>query len=378
MTVLPRTVGLARAAASSVAGLLVLLTLATGVQNSALAQECSTVPSTAGRFLPSSNVPPDATVASSGDVPAYVGDLATVLTDLPGTQHDTVMMMLDSAAYPVDVVRVPAGSMLYRAMTLPTSFSAAPDDVRNLLAADTTWFSNERVANIYARSSWLAAENRVVVGFRTTRPLTLMNLASSTNLAFLWASVANEYKRATDFVTSLTGPNPPTRNPIALEVARQHVKDLRGDLRYIRLTTGYDATWADQLRLLVMYGDAITSEPSRSPQQVLDERRITPADTFIVSTDTPGVWRPATVVTGCPGTSPTEVWGPGRSELNRVSFNAALDRRLANIIDRSMNVDGFYAPAMPSLLNRLGFLLEEVALFTPRGSVELVSTGSPG
>lgn len=285
-------------------------------------------------------------------------------------------MAVNGVSYPLDVVQVPAGSRLYRGMALPTTSSVDPGDVRNVLAANTTWFGNERVATIYANSSWGRIEGRVVVPFATIRPITLVNLASPGNLAFLWASVAEEYRLAQATVARLTGPNPPTKNPEALLVARQHVKDLRRDLQVIRLTTGYDATWADQLRLLTRFGDAITSDLKRAPGDIVASRNLADADSFVVRSDASKPWQRATLLSGCPGTDHAVTWGPGRSALNRVSFNADIDRVLADIIKRHINADGYIAPAMPSLLNPRGALLEEVALFSPRGALTAVTTAT--
>jgi len=190
-------------------------------------------------------------------------------------------------------------------------------------------------------------------------------------VTFVWASVGREYRRAKEVVARLEGSDTPSRNPEALRVARDRVVSLRRDLNVIRLTTGFDATWADQLRLLRRYGDAITTEPDRLPDDVLTQRRITPEDAFAVAEGASGSWRLATLVSGC--SADAVVWGPGRAALNRVSFSAALDRVLTAAIARSMNVDGYIAPAMPSLLNPRGALLEEIAVFSPRGALNALS-----
>lgn len=332
---------------------------------------CPALPAGGVSFVPSSQVPGGARVVGDDGQPVFVGELPSLVGSLPGATRESVSFDLDGAVYPLDVVRIPQGSRIYRAMVIPTSSSVAPDDVRNVLAADTTWFGDRRVAEIYANSSWGRAEGRAVVTFETTRPLVLMDLASMRNMSFVWASVGGEYRRAKEVVARLEGSDPPSRNPEALRVARDRVVSLRRDLNVIRLTTGFDATWVDQLRLLRRYGDAITTEPDRRPDDVLSQRRITPEDAFAVAEGASGSWRLATLVSGC--SADAVVWGPGRAALNRVSFSAALDRVLTAAIARSMNVDGYIAPAMPSLLNPRGALLEEIAVFSPRGALKALS-----
>ena len=365
--------------AGVVATALTALTMLIGIVPASTAHAegaCPSVPSGAVAFLPTSALPDGSAVTPDDGDPVQVGDLRSMLGSLPGATKETVSFTLDGAAYPLDLVRVPQGSRIYRAMVLPSTSTVAPDDVRNVLAADTTWFGDRRVADIYANSSWGRAEGRVVVTFETTRPLVLMDLASMRNMTFLWASVGSEYRRAEALLAQLLGPNPPNRNPEAVRVARDRVANLRRDLNLIRLTTGYDATWADQLRLLRRYGDAITTEPDRRPDDVLAQRRITSGDGFAVQGDAPGTWRVSTLVSGCPGTDDAVTWGPGRAPLNRVSFSASLDRVLTSVIARSMNVDGYIAPAMPSLLNPRGALLEEIAVFSPRGALRAVDDGT--
>jgi len=366
--------GLAYRFASFAGAALVALATLVGTPNvTAHAGECVAPPTGSVSFLPTSQLTDGSTLVADDGASVAIGELPSLLPSLPGAKSETVDMVIDGATYPLDLIRIPQGSVLHRAMVLPTTSTVAPDDVRNTLAADTTWFGDLRVARIYANSSWGHAEGRVVVSFETTRPLVLMNLASMPNLNFLWASVGREYRQARADLDRLTGPSPPTRNPVAVQVARDRVAALRRDLNVIRLTTGYDATWADQVRLNLRYGDAITTEPDRSPEKVFAERGIGVRDAFAVRAGDAGLWRVATLVSGCPGTDSSVTWGPGRAALNRLSFSAALDRVLTDAIARSMNVDGYIAPAMPSLLNPRGALLEEVAIFSPRGS--LIATG---
>ena len=93
------------------------------------------------------------------------------------------------------------------------------------------------------------------------------------------------------------------------------------------------------------------------------------------------MWYPAQVVTESDGVPQKETtWGGSLDDMDRLSYNTEIDRKLTDIIAKFLNVDGYYVRRSPPCFIKMAGLDEEVALYVPRDDVEWVTakTGNNG
>jgi hypothetical protein len=330
--------------------------------------------STAPVFTTSNQVPAGGTILAAPVEPAEIGQVRSFLEAVPGVARISVPASKGGVDYRLDVLDVPRGTSLYKALKIPASGLFPQDDVLNRFAVSTNWYSSLDVASAYADSDWGQSQGYQVVEFAAPKGLRLIDLGDNDTLGYVWASLESDVAWTESQLAILEGADPPTTNPEAVAIVRQKLVELRRDMEIVQLTTGYNASYATQLDLLQTYGDAITNDFTYDPGVEIVRRGISPTDTFVVETATPSVWRPATLVTG---TTPDPVdlvtWGGTADDLNRISFTTDIDKELTSILGTYLNVDGYFAAELPSLFHRDGRLIEEVGLFVPRDSTTIVT-----
>jgi hypothetical protein len=319
-------------------------------------------------FTTSNQLLVETAVPTAGVKPVGIGDLQSFLESEPGVVRSSVSVSNGGSNYDLDILEVPKGILLHKALKVPPNGLFAQDDILNRFAVSTNWYSSFDVASAYANSDWSRSQGWQVVEFKTSKALRLIDLAEEDTLGYVWASLQSDLGWMESQLLLLRGDAPPTANPKAIAILKSSLDELRQDLEIVQLTTGYNATYAEQLDLLRKYGDAVTNDYSYDPDEEIARLGISTTDTFVVE-DVQGAWRPATLRSSS-FNNPLDVvtWGGASDELNRISFTTAIDKELTNILARYINVDGYFAPQMPSLFHLDGRLLEEVGLFVPRDS----------
>jgi hypothetical protein len=335
---------------------------------------CATSPNAPTAYLTSNQVMPPG--GPAGDVPIQaMGVLRSFLERSPGVVRKLVAAKNAASPSTLEVFVIPAGTPLFKALGIPAAGLTAQDDVLNQFATSTNWYSSREVAQAYASSSWGKQNGFKVVRFESSRRLTLLNLASTANLVYLWSALQDELKVLQDKLASVSGTTPADTS--ARTLLQGQIDDVIRDRKILELTTGVKATYAEQLAWLLELGATPTynSEwPQYSPQAEIDKRNVQQTDAFgIESSGKVDSWKPVTLMTGCDTEPETVVhWGGGAEDLNRISFSTALDKELTRIIDRKLNVDGYFSPPAPSLFHADGRLVEEVGVFDPGASTSIV------
>jgi hypothetical protein len=339
-----------------------------------LKASCANSPSAPAEFLTSNQVMPPGGPAA--DVPAQaVGVLRSFLERSPGVVRKLVAAQNEGSPTTLEVFVIPAGTPLYKGLGIPASGLTPQDDVLNQFATSTNWYSSREVAQSYADSSWGKQNGFKVVRFQAIRRLTLLNLASTANLGYLWSALQDELKGLQDKLASVSGTMPADAS--ARTLLQGQIDDTIRDRKILELTTGVKATYAEQLAWLLELGATPTYNsdwPQYSPQGEIDKRGTKPTDAFgIESSGNVDSWKSVTLMTGCEAEPETVVrWGAGAEDLNRISFSTALDKELTRIIARKLNVDGYFSPPAPSLFHASGRLVEEVGVFDPGSSTSIV------
>ena len=324
-------------------------------------------------FTTSNQVPAGGTILASPVEPTNIGRAQSFLEAMPGVARISVPASKGGIDFTLDVLDVPRETSLYKALKIPASGLFQQDDVLNRFAVSTNWYSSLDVASNYADSDWGRSQGYQVVEFAAPKALRLIDLGDDDTLGYVWASLESDVAWTESQLASLQGADPPTTNPQAVEIVTQKLAELRRDMEIVQLTTGFNASYATQLDLLLTYGDAITNDFTYHPGTEIARRGSSPSDTFIVETATTSVWRPATLVTGTTS-DPVDLvtWGGTIDDLNRISFTTDIDKELTSILGTYLNVDGYFATELPSLFHRDGRLIEEIGLFLPRDSTAIV------
>lgn len=304
-----------------------------------------------------------------------LGVLRSFLEASPGASRKVVTSSIEGDEYALEVFTLPAGTSLYKSLGIPTSGLTPQGAIDNPYATSTNWYSSREVAESYANSEWGKANGFKVVEFAARRELTLINLASSTNLRYVARALDADVAYLEAGYTAAKAQAP--ANSPAVTLAEAQLDSARVDRKILALTTGVGATYEQQLEWLLELGATPTfnSEwPAYSPSNELDKRGISATDTFGIQPDgTSASWKPVTLLTGCDANPETRVrWGGGADDLNRVSFSTGLDKQMTRIIERTLNVDGYFSPPAPSLFHGSGRLVEEVAIFDPGDSTTIV------
>ena len=326
-------------------------------------------------YTTSNQLPAGDTILTSPIQPTKIGESRSFLEDSPGVSITYIPASKGGTTFTLDVMNVPEGTSLYKAMSIPESGLLPEDDVLNRYALTTNWYSSCEVAQAYADSDWGQSQGYQVVQFATPKTLQLIDLGDNDTLGYVWASLESDITWNKSQLAALQGDNPPTTNPEATVVVSQKLAELYQDVEIVQLTTGYRASYETQLYLLLKYGDAITNDFTYNPQTEITKRGISATDTFIVDAIAPNAWQRATLLTGSATDPGGEVtWGGAFDDLNRISFTTDIDKELTSILDDYLNVDGYYATDLPSLFHLNGRLDEEVGLFIPRDSTVIVQT----
>ena len=329
-------------------------------------------------FTSSNQLPAGGTILTTPIESASIGELRSHLESAPGVCERHVAASKAGKDFTLEILEVPEGTSLYKALKIPPSGLFAQDDVLNAFAVSTNWYGSIEIAQDYADSSWGQSQGYQVVAFETPKPLKLIDLGDDDTLGYVWASLQSDVRWTRAQLAGLQGDDPPTTNPQAIRVVSRQLAELRRDMAIVQLTTGYNASYRTQLELLRKYGDAITNDFSYNPATEIKKRGISPRDTFIVETaEHPTIWQSATLLTGFdtdPGGAVT--WGGEVDDLNRISYTTDIDKELTAIMSTYLNVDGYFAGELPSLFHREGRLIEEIALFIPRNSTSIVSAPS--
>ena len=319
-------------------------------------------------FTVSNQLPSGAHIDRSITVIDNIGVQQSFLQSESGVSLQIVPASEGSTTYSLDVLNVPVSANMYKA--LPRAGLSSETHVLNTYASRTTWFSSKAIAQAYAEADW-HKEPWEVFEAVVTKPLALVDLGSADTVGFLWAKLESDQAKEKQQLDSL----PATTNPRVVSYLKEQIEGVRRDVDILELTTGYHATYATQLDLLSFYGSAITTDFTRDLDATLAHRKIKSDDTFIVQSATDSsVWYPAQVVTESDGVPQKETtWGGSLDDMDRLSYNTEIDRKLTDIIARFLNVDGYYAPPLPALFHKNGRLDEEVALYVPRDDVEWVT-----
>ncbi|CAF1545367.1 unnamed protein product [Rotaria sordida] len=228
-----------------------------------------------------------------------------------------------------ELIELPVGTILHKAMKVPSSGLPSQTDILNTYAAKNSWLANLLGAKQYA--DWGYGD---IVHFQVIKKIKLFDITSASNWKMIWSKMDSQLK-------SLRERNIPSD-------------------KIIQLTIGYGVTWEQQQKLLLEFGDAITNDFTYHPQDEIKKRNSHPNDWFSIN------GKPTVLM------SKTTTFGWRNEDLNRVSFTTALDNIMADAITEFVNVDGYYSSKFPSLFHGGGALNAEIAIRVPRDTLKIM------
>lgn len=243
----------------------------------------------------------------------------------------------------IELVELPIGTTLYKAMKIPSSGIPNQTDILNTYANKNSWLTNLNAAKEYMNSSF-----GDIVSFEVIQNLKLFDISVKSNWDIIWSKMNDQLKKLLE-----------TNIPLDVSLyARKYIQEKIDKILFqqkiIQLTIGYEITWKEQQKLLLEFGDAITNRYTYHPRDEIKKRKSHFNDWFSID-EKPIVLK-----------SNKNTYGWRKKDLKRLSFVAALDNIMVDTITEYTNVDGYYSGRFPSLFHTNGYLLEEIAIHVPR------------
>ena len=256
------------------------------------------------------------------------------------------------------------------------------DNVENMYANGTSWFSNYEVAKKYASATW--AKQYRLTKFRTIKQLKLFYLYSESNIKKLNGKIeADLLEQLAKFKDAQSKHQDQT----LLDYLNLTIQDLRVRLDIIGITTGYGLTYSEQIEKLLKYGDFFTNDPSYHVKEQISNR----IEKYWPKCDISNIF--FTMSEGGNGNINNDVnvrnarnvrnavalqfadlctIGPRKHDLNRISWTTDMDKIMTSTITKYFNVDGYCAPTIPTLFHKDCKLDEEFGIAIPRDTVEVI------
>jgi len=247
-------------------------------------------------------------------------------------------------------------------------------DVNNVYATGDTWFGDRQVAEDYANSTWGRKNGYKVFDFRSVRPLRLLRLEILQN----WREIFNRMEQKVmilkkNMQTIVKQVSDEAARSRALSLVAKEIQEIEIHQQILGLTVGFNKTFSEQIDMMLKYGQTFTNDYSYDPREQKQRRygNRTDLDSYRFTNNAVKAPNGIAVITN------ESKFGGGVDELNRISFTTALDAIMCEAIQKYVNVDGYIASDMPSLFHANASLEAEVALFAPRGAMELLGR-TPG
>jgi hypothetical protein len=273
----------------------------------------------------------------------------------------------------IDIITIPKGTLLYKAGKWPNVQTDVElkriinqTSVSNWFAHQSSWLSYYEAAVDYATSAWGKREGYKVVSFRLTKPVKMFFLYSKNNLDKLYNLLEKDLQESKDKIVKSQSVNETV-------FYFNKLNELQMKLDIMKLTTGINTDFATQLKLCKKWGNIITNDPTYDVDKEID-KRITdfwggcnPNKMFFEKDGKPAILNFNNFCTV----------GPREEDLTRVSFNTNLDKVMISTICEYYNVDGYSAPALPTVFHKDNKLDEELAFIMPRDVIEVVGWAPP-
>lgn len=246
----------------------------------------------------------------------------------------------------VYLMNLPAGFPFYKAMPQTMLDN---DSLVNSRAGSPSWLGDMETAMRYTHKSktWnnLEGSEWDLHAYKTVRPVKLLLLSNHHNIKFLYSLAKEDLHRLRDEIQDLESKIHDTTNNyssyqrIYLQGVRKKKKRekraLEDDILSFKVATGFNISWENQLEILKtkhISGEKRVEERKKS--QEADESRRPQGEYY---------------------------------QLNRISFDCEMDTAILRIINRYLNVDGYYNPKVHSLWHLNQSFREEVAFGQTRG-----------
>ena len=248
----------------------------------------------------------------------------------------------------IDIITIPAGTMLYKAGKWPNVKTdnelrevINQTSVNNWFAHQSSWLSYYKAAVDYANSDWGKREGYKVVRFKLTKPVKMFFLYSKNNLDKLYKSIEKNLQQSKDKIVK-------SRTVNETVFYFNKLNELQMKLDIMKLTTGINTDFATQLKLCKKWGNIITNDPNYNVDLEINKRisdfwgGCDPNKMFFEKDGKPAILNFNDFCTV----------GPREEDLTRVSFNTNLDKVMISTICEYYNVDGYSAPALPTVFHK--------------------------
>lgn len=243
----------------------------------------------------------------------------------------------------ISYIEVPTGYHFYKSMP-PIPFDN--DDLKNKRANQPSWFGDMMTAMRYIVQSktWTNDDDTPLIwdihAFETIRPSKLLLLNDENTLNFLFTESQSQVQELENKIQLLNHQlnNSPDLSTFQVQFLKNSIatlsnekKSFEKDLLMFRIATGFKMSCEEQLECLksLSFNGVFRAAYRKEKAPLIEE-----------------------------GKAPL---------LNRISYDSEIDTALLRIINRCINVDGYYNPSVPSLWHYKGLFHEEVAFSQTRG-----------
>lgn len=260
---------------------------------------------------------------------------------------------VDKTTCEVACINLPVGYPFYKGM--PQTMLDM-DDLMNSRSGRASWFGDLSTAMRYIHKSknWgILIKNKNpwdLHAYKSVRPLKLFLLGDKNNIELLFSFAKKDIAKIEKEILGLELKISDNKKLYSayqktylnrlIESKKAEKNSLEEDLLSFRIATGFNMSWEEQLEYLksrCIDGEERVEARNHSKSVVVEKDNDSESEYY---------------------------------QLNRVSFDAVLDTAILRILNRYLNVDGYYNVKSHSLWHNNRIFREEIALYQTRGALK--------
>lgn len=249
------------------------------------------------------------------------------------------------------VVNIPMGEIFYKGV--PKFVVTRNDNIENMYASTNSWYTKNCISLYYVNN-----KTQKVNSYQTVRNLKLFYLMDHDNIEKLMEKINNDIENT---IISLSKIIFIPKDKSNIEYIIRHyyeydetikIKKLLFWIKVIKICTGYNIEWKEQLELIMEYFDVLPTSKLLKKNNGLEkfvDNETNKEVIYLINEN---------------------MYSGHKNGLNKVSLTLGMDNVLAECIKNYFNIDGYISHSIPSLWHRYNIFHEEICLFVSRGALE--------
>lgn len=263
----------------------------------------------------------------------------------------TYPYMIDESE--IKVVNIPIGEKLYKGV--PKHVVIGNDSIENMYASANSWYTKSCISLYYVNN-----ETQKVNTYQTIRNLKLFYLMDHNNLKKIMDKINREIEDTIIDLSKMVFV-PKDKLNIKYIIKNYHnydetikIKKLLFWKKAIKISTGYNIEWKEQLELIMEYLDVFPGNKLLKKNNGFEKFVDTETNKEVIYSIN------------------ENIYSGHKDGLNKVSLTLGLDNVLADCIKNYFNIDGYISHTVPSLWHRYNIFHEEMCIFVSRGTLERI------